>query len=234
MKDIDAEDGAKRGNVAILLWNMLRTRMWDITEENQSNGMTYGEKDFMLNTKFPDYEYNDEAEFDEFTVDKDGKVEVTVISGTEVIFGNMRRNVTLTGELKSGDLLRLVPGMKVAYLYNTKDEVFLTLTGVDTLVEGRVDANDKLNGKEYKDENGVNQLNAGDYVVVLVDGKKYVEHVVLPNNGTEIDGTNLTLKRAQKQAEKDAKKREKEELKEQKRREKEELKEQKRREKGRD
>ena len=36
----NSSDGAVRGDIAILLWNMLRTPMWKITSENQGTGMT--------------------------------------------------------------------------------------------------------------------------------------------------------------------------------------------------
>ena len=135
MKGIDAEDGAKRGNVAILLWNMLRTEMWDIDSENQTNGMTYRKTDEpMLNIKFPDYEYEDEGVLVSYSVDE---LKVTVEAEDEHGF-------LVRGELKKGDLLRLIPGMKVAYLYNSHDEEFLTMTSVDTVVEGRVDKNGKI------------------------------------------------------------------------------------------
>ena len=42
-------DGATRGNVAVLIWNMLKTEMWDITGESEGVidskalfGMTFG------------------------------------------------------------------------------------------------------------------------------------------------------------------------------------------------
>ena len=60
MKGIDFgsyNDGAKRGDVALLIWNMLRTPMWKITSENQGTGMTSQASKIMLNVKFPDYRY---------------------------------------------------------------------------------------------------------------------------------------------------------------------------------
>ena len=196
MKYDGAEDGAKRGNVAILLWNMLRTEMWDIDSENQTNGMTYRKtEEPMLNIKFPDYEYEDEAEFVSYDVDG---VKVTAkVTVTKKVNG-VERTEDVEAELKSGDLLRLIPGMKVAYLYNSEDEVFLTLTNVDTLVEGRIDKDGKLNGKEYTDLDA----EADDYVVVLVDGKKAVAYVTLPDDAKEI-GQDETLKKAQKTIDED-------------------------------
>ncbi len=185
MKDVDAEAGAKRGNVAILLWNMLRTKMWDITEENQTSGMTYGKTDYMINVKFPDYFYADEAYFFSLSVD-DGKATIGVLD--EEYDGQTVADVT--GEIEGIDLVRLVRGMKVAYLYNKEDEEFLTLTNLDTLVEGTVTAvkSSKLeiDDVEYKGSYS-SEVEVNDYVVALVDGKKVVNLVVLPTESTEVE-----------------------------------------------
>ena len=66
-------DGAKRGNVAKLIWNMLRTRMWDVTSENETNGLNLSKTDIMLEVKFPDYKYVKGAKFESFEI-KDGDV----------------------------------------------------------------------------------------------------------------------------------------------------------------
>ena len=186
MKNVDAEAGAKRGNIAILLWNMLRTEMWDIREENQTNGMTYGKTaECMLNIKFPDYDYCDEAYFFSISVDA-GKVKVGICE-EEV---EEQRIADLVGEVEGIDLLRLVRGMKVAYLYNKEDERFLTLTNLDTLVEGTITSVSstkfEIDDVEYKgDLDGAADVN--DYVVALVDGKKLVNIVVLPTDSTEVE-----------------------------------------------
>ena len=186
MKNVDAEAGAKRGNVAILLWNMLRTEMWDIREENQTNGMTYGKtEECMLNIKFPDYEYCDEAYFFSISVDA-GKVKAGVCED-EI---KAQTAADLVAEVEGIDLLRLVRGMKVAYLYNKEDERFLTLTNLDTLVEGTVTSVSstkfKIDDVEYKGDVG-NVVEVNDYVVALVDGKKLVNIVVLPTSSTEVE-----------------------------------------------
>lgn len=185
MKGIDAEAGAKRGNVAILLWNMLRTEMWDVDSENQTNGMTYRKtEEPMLNIKFPDYEYEDEAYFKDVTI-ADGKITIEVCPDEKLA------KTPVSGEIKNVDLLRLVKGMKVAYLYNKDDEEFLTLTTLDTIVEGTVTkvtgtTKFEIDDVEYKNENAV-ALAVNNYVVCLVDGKKAEEVVVLPTNSTKVE-----------------------------------------------
>ncbi len=186
MKNVDAEAGAKRGNIAILLWNMLRTEMWDIREENQTNGMTYGKTaECMLNIKFPDYDYCDEAYFFSISVDA-GKVKAGICK-KEI---KAQDTADLVAEVEGIDLLRLVRGMKVAYLYNKEDERFLTLTNLDTLVEGTVTSVSttrfKIDDVEYKG-NVKDVAEVNDYVVALVDGKKLVNIVVLPTSSTEVE-----------------------------------------------
>ncbi|MBO5178939.1 MAG: S-layer homology domain-containing protein [Clostridia bacterium] len=191
VKYASSSDGAVRGDIAILLWNMLRTPMWKITSENQGTGMTSEASKKMLNVKFPDYMYDDEAVVESFEIE-DGEVTLTLVYEDEDA-------EDVVGTLTSGDLLRLVKGMKVSYLYNVEDEEFLTVTAVDELVEGRVDEELEVNGKEYKDMEAAE----GEYVVLLVDGKKVVAEVVLPEEAYEI-GREKTLKKAKKDIGEDA------------------------------
>ena len=178
VKYANSSDGAVRGDIAILLWNMLRTPMWKITSENQGTGMTSEASKKMLNVKFPDYMYDDEALVESFEIE-DGEVTLTLVYEDEDA-------EDVVGTVVNADLLRLVEGMKVSYLYNVEDEEFLTVTAVDTLVEGRVEAdkNDDLsvNGKEYKNMDA----SEGEYVVLLVEGKKVIAEVVLPEEAKEI------------------------------------------------
>lgn len=173
MKYNGADDGAKRGNVAILLWNMLRKEMWAIREENQTNGMTYSETlEPMLNIKFPGFAYDDELELDEIVIADDGKVTIK-------FFGDATEY-----ELTGGDLLRMVSGMKVAALVNLDDEKVLSLTCVDTMIEGRRDEDGKVAGRKYAalDTDGV-------YYVAVVDGKNLKAGTVaseLPQDSEEL------------------------------------------------
>ncbi|MBQ9280077.1 MAG: S-layer homology domain-containing protein [Clostridia bacterium] len=118
-------DGAKRGNVAKLVWNMLRTKMWDVTSENETNGLNYSKSDIMLEVKFPDYDYVEDY-FDSFDITSDGEVMITLEG--------------VTGELEylGNDFYTFVTGTEVEVLINTKDETLLTIvpTGDDKLVEG--------------------------------------------------------------------------------------------------
>ena len=52
-------DGATRGNVALLIWNVLRAPMWDITGESEKNGLTLSDinKETLIDKHFSDYTY---------------------------------------------------------------------------------------------------------------------------------------------------------------------------------
>lgn len=195
-----SSDGATRGDIAILLWNMLRTPMWKISSENQGTGMTSEMGSIMLNVKFPDYVYG-EGTLTSYEIN-DGEVTVEV-ADEDLDEGKVEGTVT------DIDLLRLVDGMEVSYLYNIEDEEFLTLTTLEDLIEGRVKTNKKgkleVNDKEYKNlaEAGASD---GDYVVFFLDGKKVEALVVLPEDGAyEIGAENgKTLKKAKKLVGEDA------------------------------
>lgn len=195
-----SSDGATRGDIAILLWNMLRTPMWKISSENQGTGMTSEMGSIMLNVKFPDYVYG-EGTLTSYEIN-DGEVTVEV-ADEDLDEGKVEGTVT------DIDLLRLVDGMEVSYLYNIEDEEFLTLTTLEDLIEGRVKTNKKgkleVNDKEYTNlaEAGASD---GDYVVFFLDGKKVEALVVLPEDGAyEIGAENgKTLKKAKKLVGEDA------------------------------
>ena len=78
LKDVDYKtysDGATRGNVAILVWNVLRAPMWDVDSENEKDGLNYSKAGTMINKYFDDYTYAT-VTFDGFEIDEDGKVQV--------------------------------------------------------------------------------------------------------------------------------------------------------------
>lgn len=193
VKYSSSSDGATRGDIAILLWNMLRTPMWKIASENQGTGMTSEMGSIMLNVKFPDYMYG-EATLTSFVIE-DGEVTVEV-------YDDDLEKEEVRGTATGIDLLRLVKSMEVSYLYDIEEEEFVMLTTIDDLVEGRVNENGEVNGKEYK---GITTADNDEYVVLLLDGKKVVTKVVLPENAYEIGAENgKTLKKAKKEVGEDA------------------------------
>jgi len=128
-----SSDEATRGNIAILLWNVLRTNMWDITSDNETNGLTSSQtRTNLIDKYFDEYEYIDEDEevtlvsvdiADAGTVDE-GKVTVTLSNDVEGY------------TLKGGDLLRMVPSIKVSTHVNVRTSSSLVLTRPTTFIPG--------------------------------------------------------------------------------------------------
>ncbi len=200
---IVAGNPATRGNTAILLWNMLRTPMWKIYEESQGNGMTLSnmQGDYMLNVKFPKYNYGEELYLTDIDVKDKDEVRITV-SGLDK---EGRFFAAQEGKLaRDTDVSRLVLGMKVtALIKDYKDDekaTFLTLTPEYDFVEGLVTDTDKLEsdgkvkieGVEYKIPKDVQWgVNENEFVVAEVEGTKFVGvegvgvYKVLPNEAKE-------------------------------------------------
>jgi hypothetical protein len=192
MEGVTASAAALRGNTAILLWNMLRTPMWRITEESETNGMTLSDRNgrIMLNVKFPDYMYVEDVYLD--SVDVADKDDVTAN-----ITDNVEDGWRYSAKLKDGDLTMLVPGMKLtALVKNYKDEdkaTFLTLTPANTIVRGFMknlkNANTKvtfeIDKAEYRfeDEVEVDLFEPDDYVIIEAEGKKVKNYRWMPTDG---------------------------------------------------
>ena len=197
MNSPKAGEAALRGNVAILLWNMLRTPMWKITSENEGTGMTSTADALMLNVKFPNYRYVEDVTVAGVSIDDEAKVTVELDLGYKAT-DTANTNVTVAGEVKDIDLPRVLVGMTVSSLiknYKDAEEAeILTLTPKYALVEGLVtevvtDGKVEIENVEYKvvdlGEASGDTLSGDKYVVAEVDGKKVTAMKVLPVAPTE-------------------------------------------------
>lgn len=162
-------DGAVRGNVAKLIWNMLRTEMWDVTAESEGDGLVSQKDRLMLNVKFPDYSYGKVA-FDSFEIDKDGKVMVTLDDL------GVKKEYPLEAyeyEYVGNDFYKFVKTQEVEVLVNEEDETLLTMvsTGADKVVEGlKADIDedyDAISGDKY------------DYAYALIERRDVEESTQL-------------------------------------------------------
>ena len=131
MEDIEFKsynDGAKRGDIALLIWNMLRTKMWTVQSESEGNGLESQPKDLMLNVKFADYTYSEEETFESWNYNAD----------EEKVYVELANVGPL--EYAKNDFKTFVPGTEVSVLYkNTKkDNVLLSIvpTEDNVLVDG--------------------------------------------------------------------------------------------------
>ena len=188
-----AGDAASRGNTAILLWNMLRTAMWKINSENETNGMNSAAGSIMLNVKFPDYYYFEDAYVDAVTV-TDRDVEITLVDEDG--------DILQTAYVEDVDLPRVLEGMKVSALvkdYKDKeDATFLTMTPAYSFVEGVVtkvleDSNRiEIDDVEYR-VNDASAYEQYEYVVLEVEGKKATTYsngdvcAILPKDGKIVE-----------------------------------------------
>ncbi len=185
-------DGAVRGNVALIIWNMLRTNMWDVTSENENDGLTYGKTgETMINKYFEDYQYVDEdAEARVIGIDvKGGKVTVDIANVEDP-----RNEKTYFDGVELADdvdFLKLF-GRTVSVLYNKDTEkiVLLTPSTNDSVVEGYMYDLDKSTELDVKNKGDYNFENAekftwGDqteddnsysYVVAVLGTKKNVDY----------------------------------------------------------
>ena len=188
MKDIafaSYNDGAKRGDIALLIWNMLRTPMWEITSESEGNGLASEPNRYMLNVKFADYAYTDKATFEGFEIAEDKKEEVAKVyitlddhitpnENTKTSYDVLKNTEY---EYAGNDFYTFVKGTEVEVLVNEEDKTLLTIvpTGSDKLVEGKKDAiNDKyeLSG-DY------------DYAYARVEGKEVKASTTLSGESFE-------------------------------------------------
>ena len=186
LKDISYgsyNDGAKRGDTALLIWNMLRTNMWTVKSESEGDGLLSSATTEMLNVKFPDYKYDNEAIFSYYEIDEDAKNECA-----EVVVGFYAYTDEETDEVHydeytyyGNDFYTFVAGTEVEVLINKEDGVLLTMvpTGEDKLVAGKKDVidedYDELSGEGY------------DYTFARVIKKDIVAANVLTSVSTYLD-----------------------------------------------
>lgn len=185
MRDItyaSYNDGAQRGNVALLIWNMLRAPMWEITGKTEGDGLYSEPRHQMINVKFSDYEYFDsELELVVTDIDVDGgKVKVTLHS--EKYDADL---ADAPVELEEGIDFLNVFGRKVSVLYNEKEDkiVMLTPSSDDKVVEGVAFEIDENGNGDYKftDDTevytwGTERANLGTYTVAVIGSKKVVDY----------------------------------------------------------
>jgi photosystem I subunit 4 len=209
MENVTASAAALRGNTAILLWNMLRTPMWRITEESQTNGMTLSDRNqrIMLNVKFPNYLYLENVYLENVNVVDKDEVKATVFNGwTEDTQGRRVKVGEFTAAVEDIDLTKLVIGMKLTSLikdYKDEDKAkFLTLSPENTIVAGFMSeysvkdgkATFEVDGSEYRFEEvpaakdfalvedaAHDEAKVANYYVIFeAEGKKVKNLQVLP------------------------------------------------------
>ena len=123
----DSGKGAARGDVALILWNMLRTGVCTVKSQN-SNGLVYGQGQKMLN-KYKNYIYEDDAIITSVDFDDDFEEAKVTITGDE--------KITLT--MTDSEVLKYY-GRKLEMMYNTKNKKLFSISDKKEykVVEGSV------------------------------------------------------------------------------------------------
>lgn len=120
-------NGAARGNIALLLWNMLRTGVCTVKGQNNA-GLVYGQGQIMLN-KYKNYIYLDDAEITKVVFDDDFENAKVTITGSE--------KLTLT--MSDSEVLKYL-GRKLTLLYDNKAKKIVDIEDVKnyTVEEGSI------------------------------------------------------------------------------------------------
>ena len=181
LKDVDYKtygDGATRGNVAILVWNILRAPIWDVESENEKDGLNYAASDTtMIDKYFDDYAYVTTT-FEGFEIDDDGKVQVTLDDEDE---DSKKILGTAEYEYDATDFYKFVEGTEVEVLVNEEDKTLLTMVATEdnTLKDGSKDVIDddytELVGNDY------------DYAYVRTSKKAIKDATVLSTKSIFVD-----------------------------------------------
>ncbi len=107
-------DGAIRGNVAILVWNTLKSNVREIIGSN-SSGMIYGDGETLINKGLENYTYLQDATITDVDIDKD---EITITD-------SKKKSQTYAYDTTEKKLLELY-GKEVTALYDKKEKEFIS------------------------------------------------------------------------------------------------------------
>lgn len=190
--EFKASEGAKRGEVAQILWNMVNSQMWAIVAESQGNGFISAPGDTMMTVKFPHYSlrklnvmdelysYNVEI-IDEDTVKIDG-IEYDGVNPIDLFDGEVFEAIVYEKD-------KVVKGMSL-YI-NAYDEVKETTAVVGRFNKAEVNKV-YINGEAYKYENEVTATadaaktytlaRAGQIARIVLDKNNKVSQILFLND----------------------------------------------------
>ena len=126
--NVNSAEGAKRGNIAILLWNMLRTGMCTAVSQS-GNNIIYGEGELMINKKMDKFAYLEDAIVNKVSFDDSYEV-------ADVKFvGDKSLNVTMDA-LEAAEIY----GQRFNILYNKSTKKIESLEEADdtNIKEGEI------------------------------------------------------------------------------------------------
>lgn len=182
MEAFSNSDKAERGDVAILIWNMLNKTKWEVVKEDGIGNLTYSDSGVVLFNKI----FGDEYEL----------VNNQKVKAFGAMDGEMYANIEKLGEVRLSDVLPVYAlGAKVNGVYGKKDKkmVCATYDIENGIEEGFAD---DLEKDGYKIKNAKSKYSIGgnknDYVFFAVsreNGNVVLERAVVLdlNNRTEIE-----------------------------------------------
>ena len=169
-----ANDKANRGDIALLLWNALRTGVCEIVAEN-SKGLVYGPGTAMI-TEYLNYIYFKDAQVKEVVFDKNFKT-------AEVTFKEKGKD-SVTIEFDAEDAIEMF-GKTVSILCDKKGKNILSLEAtsdyktvkgnVSNVTSTKIYLTNKSTGYKLPDDDdillyGIEDLEDAAEVILLVDG----------------------------------------------------------------
>ncbi len=169
-----ANDSATRGDVALLLWNALRTGVCDIVGEN-SNGLIYGQGTPMIsaylgytyikNAEITKVDFDDELESAEVTLKDDQKETYKYTFDIDDVLNMYGRKVTILLDKKSNKILSL-----------DTDSTYTVVKGEVTNVSGtKIYLSNRKSGYRIPDEEnillvGIEDIEDTVEAIILLDG----------------------------------------------------------------
>ena len=171
-----ANDKATRGNIALLIWNALRTGVAEIVAEN-SKGLVYGPGNAMI-TEYLNYIYMKEAEVKDVTFDK------TYKTATVYLKESGKDKKAQEFEMDAEELIEIY-GKKITLLYDKANQKMMsldantdlkTLNGeVSRISSTKIYLINKTTGYKLPEEEnillyGIEKLEQAAEVTLLLDG----------------------------------------------------------------
>ncbi len=166
------DDFAKRGDIAIFIWNMLNSTKWDVVKEDGKGEFTYSNSGKVL--------------FNEVFGDKYKLVNGKKIKSFGAMYGAMFANVETLGEVELNEVLPIYAlGTSLDGVYDKEKRLLIwaaydIVSGVEEgLVEDLSDDGYKLKNVKTKYSIGGNKNDYAFFIVSREDGKMVFERAVV-------------------------------------------------------
>ena len=178
LETFDNDNGAKRGDIANLVWKTLKTGVCTVKSQTSSNGIVYGQGQKMLN-KYKKYTYLNDATITSVKFSNDYEDAKVTITG-----GDEKLEITMSAD----DVLAYY-GRKLDLLYNESNNKFSYINIVDSYETEKYDITDVKKDVIYVEDDedeydfdlpdddnillyGVDDIDDALEATLIFDGKK--------------------------------------------------------------